>query len=61
MRAQGRVFRELDGLPSLITLSLGFDNPLLKGFNFLLLLLEMLLLLIQYGLELGQPLGVRRL
>ena len=57
MRAQGRVFRELDELPSLITLSLGFDNPLLKGFNFLLLLLEMLLLLIQYGLELGQPLA----
>jgi hypothetical protein len=57
MSAQGRVFREFDGLPTLITLSLCFDNPLLKGFNFLLSLLELLLLLIQLGLEFGQPLA----
>jgi hypothetical protein len=57
MSAQGRVFREFDGLPSPITLSLCFDNPLLKSFNFLLLLLELLLLLIQLGLDFDQPLA----
>lgn len=57
MSSQGRVFREPDGLPGLITLLLCFDYPLLKGSNFLLLLLEMLSLLIQLGLEFGQPLA----
>ena len=56
MSAQGRVFRELDGLPSLITLSLGFDSPLLEGFQALLLLFELLPLLVQLGLEFGDPL-----
>ncbi len=34
-------------------MSLGFDSPLLKGFNSFLLVLELLLLLIQVELEFG--------
>ncbi len=39
----------------LITLSLGFDNPLLEGFHSFLLVFELLLLLIRLGLEFGDP------
>jgi hypothetical protein len=53
MGAQRRIFREVDALSGLITLSLGFDSPLLEGFNSLLLVLELLLLLIQLGPEFG--------
>ena len=49
MGAQGRIFREVDGLPGLIPFSLGFDSPLLEGFHSLLLLFELLSLLIQLG------------
>jgi hypothetical protein len=57
MGAEGRIFWEVDGLSGLITLSLGFDSPLLEGFHFLLFLLELLLLLIQLGLKFGDPLA----
>jgi hypothetical protein len=54
--AQRRIFREIDGLSGLIALSLGFDRPLLEGFNSLLLLFQLPSLLIQLGLEFGNPL-----
>ncbi len=37
----------------LITLAFGFDKPLLEGFHSFLLVFELLLLLIQLGLEFG--------
>jgi hypothetical protein len=55
MGAEGRIFWEVDGLSGLITLPLGFDNPLLESFDSLLFLLELLLLLIQLGLKVGDP------
>ncbi len=55
MGAQRRIFREVDALSGLITLSLGFDNPLLEGFDSFLLLFDSLLLLIRLGLEFGDP------
>ena len=57
MGAEGRIFWDVHGLFGLITLSLCFDSPLLEGFNFLLFLLELLLLLIQLGLKFGDPLA----
>jgi hypothetical protein len=42
-------------LPSLIPLSLCFDSPLLEAFNSSLFLFQLLLLLIQLGLEFGDP------
>ena len=53
MGAQRRIFREVDALSGLITLSLGFDSPLLEGFNSFLLVMELRLLLIQLRLEFG--------
>ncbi len=53
MGAQRRIFREVDALFGLITLSLGFDNLLLEGFDSFLLLFDLLLLLIQLALEFG--------
>ena len=57
MGAQRRIFREVDGLSGPITLSLCLDSPLLDGFNLLLFLLELLLLLFQLGLEFREPLA----
>ena len=57
MRAERRIFREVDGLSGLISLSLGFHRPLLEGFNSLLLLFELPSLLIQLGVEVGDPLA----
>jgi hypothetical protein len=54
--AQRRIFREIDGLSGLIALSLGLDRPLLEGFNSLLFLFQLPSLLIQLGLEFGNPL-----
>jgi hypothetical protein len=54
--AQPTIFREIDGLSGLIALSLGFDRPLLEGFNSLLSLFQLPSLLIQLGLEFGNPL-----
>jgi hypothetical protein len=51
MGAERRIFWEVDGLSGLITLSLGFDSPLLEGFHFLLFLSELPLLLFYLGLE----------
>ena len=56
MGAQGRIFREVDRLPGLIPLSLGFDSPLLEGFHALLLLFELLPLLSHLPLEFDDPL-----
>jgi hypothetical protein len=56
MGAQRRIFRQVDGLPGLIPLSLGFHSPLLQGFHALSLLFELLLLLSQLRLEFGDPL-----
>lgn len=53
MGAQRRIFREVEALSGLITLPLGFDSPLLEAGNSFLLVLELLLLLIQLGLEFG--------
>jgi hypothetical protein len=56
MGAQGRILWEVDGLPGLIPLSLGFDSPLLEGFYALLLLFELLLLLCHLRFEFLDPL-----
>jgi hypothetical protein len=56
MGAQGRIFREVDGLPGLIPFSLGFHSPPLEGFRALLLLFELLPLLSHLRLEFGDPL-----
>jgi len=56
MSAQGRISRKVDGLPSLIPLSLSFDSPLPESFHSLLMLFEFLSLPIQLGLESGNPL-----
>jgi hypothetical protein len=57
MGAQGRILREVDGLSSLIPLSLGLHSPLLEDFHPLSLLFELLLrLLSTLGFEFGDPL-----
>ena len=44
-------------MASLITLSFGFQRPLVEGLDSLLLLRELLLLPIDLGLEFGDPLA----
>jgi hypothetical protein len=56
MSAQGRIFREVDGLPGLIPLSLCFHGPLLEDFQALLLLFQLPPLLSHLGFEFGDPL-----
>jgi hypothetical protein len=56
MSAQRRIFRQVDGLPGPIPLSLGFDSPLLECFHALLLLFELLPLLSHLRLEVDDPL-----
>jgi hypothetical protein len=56
MGAQGRIFWEMDRLSGPIPFSLGFDSPLLEGFQALLLLLELVPLLSHLGFEFGDPL-----
>lgn len=51
MGTDRRIFREVDGLSGLITLSLSFGRSLPEGRHFLLLPLELLLLLFNLGLE----------
>lgn len=51
MGAQRRIFREVDGLFGLIAFSLGFDTSVLESFDSMLLVLQLLLLLVQLGLE----------
>jgi hypothetical protein len=56
MSPQRRIFRQVDGLPGLIPLSLGFHSPLLQGLHALLLLFELLPLLSHLRLEFVDPL-----
>jgi len=51
MSTDRRIFREVNGLSGLITLSLSFERSLLQGRHVLLLPLELLLLLLNLGLE----------
>jgi hypothetical protein len=51
MAADGRIFREVDGLSGSITLFLCFDRSLRERIDFFLFLLELPLLLFNLGLE----------
>ena len=51
MGADRRIFREVDGLSGLITMSLRFGGSLPEGLHFLLLPLELLQLQLNLGLE----------
>jgi len=51
MGADGRIFREVDGLFGFITLFLCFDRSLRERIDFFLFPLELLLLLFYLGLE----------
>jgi len=53
VRAQRRIVRQVDRLPSLITLLLGFAGSSRKGLDRVLLLLELSLLLFDLSLEVG--------
>ena len=56
MGADGRIIWEVDRLFSLITLFLCFHCSLPEPIDFFLFLLELLLLLIYFGLEFGEQL-----
>ena len=59
MRAEGRVFGEVDRSPGVVKLSLRFGGSLAECFDLLLLLLELPLLLFHLGLEFDHLLAER--